>query len=65
MLTYQLRPRVIRITGGGQPTFPSNAEINFYLQPLHLFGMAAEGGRAMVQGHAASILWNANTGRLL
>jgi len=63
MLTYQVRPRVFRITGDRKPEFPAEVEVSLYLQPLQPFGMAAEGGLTAVRGSRVKILFNANTGQ--
>ena len=45
MLTYQVRPRVFRLTSGEKPTFPAHGEICFYFQPPQPFGARRGGGR--------------------
>jgi hypothetical protein len=56
MLTYQVRPRVFRITGDRKPEFPAEVEVSLYLQPLQPFGMAAGGGLTAVRGSLVNIL---------
>jgi hypothetical protein len=63
MLTYQVRPRVFRITGDRKLEFPAEVEVSLYLQPLQPFGMAAGGGLTAVRGSRVNILFNANTGQ--
>lgn len=62
MLTYQVRPRVLRFAGEKVPDFPAQGKISFHLQPLQPFGATADGGRTAVQAVKASTLFNANTG---
>ena len=63
MLTYQVRPRVIRVIGDKPPQFPSAAEVVFCFQPLQPFGMEAGGGRTATRAEPARMLFNANTGQ--
>ena len=46
MFTYQVRPRVLRISGDRKPDFPANVEVSLYFQPLQPFGKASGGGLA-------------------
>lgn len=62
MLTYQVRPRVLRFDAENVPTFPGEGKVNFYLQPLQPFGAAADGGKTAVRAVKARALFNANTG---
>jgi len=63
MLTYQVRPRVFRITGDRKPEFPAEVEVSLYFQPLQPFGMAVGDGLTVVRGSLVKILFNANTGQ--
>jgi hypothetical protein len=63
MLTYQVRPRVLHITGDRKPEFPAEVEVWLYFQPLQPFGKAAGGGLTTVQSQPASVFFNANTGQ--
>ena len=63
MLTYQVRPRVIRIIGDRRLEFPADVEVKLYFQPLQPFGMAPGGGLTTVQSQPASVFFNANTGQ--
>lgn len=63
MLTYQVRPRVFRITGHQKPEFPAEVEVSLYLQPLQPFGMAAGGGSTAVLETRANMQFNANIGQ--
>ncbi len=62
MLTYQVRPRIFRLTSGKEPTFPALAEICFHFQPPQPFGAAAGGGRTAVRGVGGLAFFNANSG---
>jgi hypothetical protein len=62
MLTYQVRPRVLKLEEGHTLPFPADGEVHFYFSPLQPFGVEAEGGHTAVQNVAASVLFNANTG---
>lgn len=62
MLTYQIRPRVFRIEEGQSAPFPAECEVRFHLGPPQPFGLEADGGRTLVQGAGAELLFNANTG---
>lgn len=61
MLTYQVRPRVLRHKPGEELTFPAQCEVRFHFQPLQPFGAAAGGGRTAVRAVAARALFNANS----
>ena len=63
MLTYRIRPRVFQFTGDGTLHVPAAAEARFHLQSLQPFGMSAGGGRTIVKGAAAQVLYIANTGQ--
>lgn len=63
MLTYQVRPRVIRISNNQEPQFPAEVEISLYFQPLQPFGKASGGGLTAVQSKGARVFFNANTGQ--
>jgi hypothetical protein len=63
MLTYQVRPRVFRILGDCQPTFPNDVEVVFTFLPKQPFGAESGGGLTAVQSQAASVFFNANTGQ--
>lgn len=63
MLTYQVRPRIYRLEEGKKFSFPNDAELIFYLQPLQPFGKEPGGGRTAVRDVGASVLFDANTGR--
>src|ERR1044071_9976274 len=64
MLTYQIRPRVLKTTGDVAPEFPADVVINYYLQPLQAFGDSNLGGRLFIHnGVGQGILFNANTGQ--
>ena len=64
MLTYQLRPRTLRIKGTKPPVFPADVVIHFFFQPLQAFGDSNTGGRTLIQHSAnASVLINGNTGQ--
>jgi len=62
MLTYQVRPRVFRITDGEKFEFPSDGQIRFSFLPLQPFGMEAGGGHTAVRAVKGSAYFNANTG---
>lgn len=62
MLTYQVRPRVLRINGSTLPQLPAQGQVRFHLAPPQPFGMQAGGGRTAVKNAPASALFNANTG---
>ena len=62
MLTYQVRPRILRFDAERVPTFPGEGKVNFYLQPPQPFGVTADGGRTAVRAVKAHALFNANTG---
>ncbi len=64
MLTYQVRPRQLKIRGDVAPTFPNDVVINIRFQPKQAFGDANEGGRTLVQ-HAStcSVYFNTNNGQ--
>jgi hypothetical protein len=62
MMTYQVRPRVFQIKGGGQPSFPADAEIRFHFRPLQPFGMEAGGGRTVVMDANSHCLFDVSTG---
>jgi hypothetical protein len=63
MLTYQVRPRVLRVIGDKPPQFPAEAEVVFCFQPLQPFGMEVGGGRTATRAEPARMLFNANTGQ--
>jgi hypothetical protein len=63
MLTYQVRPHVLKIVGNKEPQLPGDVEVTFHCQPLQPFGMEAGGGLTTVQSKAASVFFNANTGQ--
>jgi hypothetical protein len=62
MLTYQVRPRVVRVESDKELAFPAECRINFYFQPLQPFGESAGGGRTAMKASPASAYFNANTG---
>lgn len=64
MLTYQVRPRQLRLRGSVAPRFPADVVVKIRLQPKQAFGDANEGGRTLVQ-HAStcSIMFNTNNGQ--
>jgi len=62
MLTYQIRPRVLRLEGAEELRFPADGKVNFIFGPLQPFGIEASGGRTAIRAAAASVLFNANTG---
>lgn len=63
MLTYQVRPRVLRIPDGCRLEFPAEVEVSLYLKPLQPFGMAPGGGLTAVRCTGARVLFDANTGQ--
>ena len=63
MLTYQVRPRVLRLEGKEALSFPANGEIRFYFSPGQPFGTESGGGNTMVQNVGASVFFNMNTGK--
>jgi hypothetical protein len=63
MLTYQVRPRVLRITDDQKLEFPAEVEVSLYFQPLQPFGKAPGGGLTTVRSQPASVFFNANTGQ--
>src|SRR4030095_6801962 len=62
MLTYQIRPRVFRLTPDAQLTFPAQCLVRFHFQPQQPFGTAAGGGHTAVRAVPAKALFNANSG---
>ena len=62
VLTYELRPRILRLKPDEQLTFPAQCELYFHFQPRQPFGTEAGEGRTAVQAVAASVFFNANTG---
>jgi hypothetical protein len=63
MLTYQVRPRVLRITGDQKPEFPADVEVSLHFQPLQPFGKAPGGGLTTVRSQPGRVFFNANTGQ--
>lgn len=63
MLTYQVRPRVLRIKGNKKLEFPNDVDVRFYFQPLQPFGKACGGGLTAVRCQPARVFFNANTGQ--
>jgi len=63
MLTYQVRPRIYRHSEGTKITFPNDVELVFCFHPLQPFGKDPGGGRTAVLSVAASVLFDANTGK--
>ena len=61
MLTYQIRPRVLRIAE--LVKFPARCEINVYFAPDQPFGAAPGGGRTTTRAAGATSTFNANTGQ--
>ena len=62
MLTYQVRPRVFKISNSGSLNFPDKGKVKFHFSPLQPFGMEAGGGHTAVRAVKAKAIFNANTG---
>ena len=63
MFTYQLRPRVFRITDGDVLSFPNSVEILVVMGPLQPFGSGLDHGQTSVRSRTARLEFNANTGK--
>ena len=64
MLTYQLQPRVFK-GEKGTFSFPGAVTIEVKLAPPTAFGMKDDLSRTLVLERPASLIYNANTGRVL
>ena len=62
MLTYQVRPRVLRTSDGQQIVLPADIVVRFHFLPQQPFGEEAGGGRTAVRAQPAKAVFNANTG---
>jgi len=62
MLSYQARPRILKIEHATSLPFPAQGEIRFHFSPGQPFGVKAGGGHTAVQNVTASSMFNANTG---
>lgn len=63
MLTYRARRRIFRLDNDASIAFPAEAVVRFHFQPPAAFGSSADGGRAIVRGAAARVIFDSNTGR--
>ena len=64
MLTYQLQPRIFKLVKGTFQ-FPNKVAIQTKLAPPMAFGTKDDLSRTLVQSRQASVIYNANTGRML
>jgi hypothetical protein len=62
MLTYQARPRVFQHQPGENLEFPAQGEFVLHFRPSQPFGVTPGGGRTIVRGAEASVLFNMNSG---
>ncbi len=65
MFTYNVRPRVFRISDGAALAFPSDVEVKFEFHPDTAFGNKGAAGRTWRQSTAGGTVFNANTGHFL
>jgi len=63
MFTYQIRPRIFRLSEGTSFSFPAKGIVKFVFGPHQPFGTKSDGGRTAVKAVAAKVLFNANTGQ--
>ena len=64
MLTYHLHPRRFRFENGESYQFPNTCSICFHFVPKQPFGADATGGRTAVAKVPATLLFDANSGRI-
>jgi len=63
MLTYRVRPRILKFDPGTKIAFPALAEVTFQFAPAQAFGVEAGGGRTAVRAVAATMTFNVRTGQ--
>ncbi|HEY7642862.1 MAG TPA: hypothetical protein VH814_24215 [Steroidobacteraceae bacterium] len=63
MLTYQIRPRVLRLDSDQVPSWPADVVIELHFSPGQPFGTSRTGGRTAVRNEKASLIVNANNGQ--
>ncbi|MBK8062484.1 MAG: hypothetical protein IPK33_32585 [Gemmatimonadetes bacterium] len=63
MLTYRIRPRVLRLEGDKAPSFPARVTVRCHFSPLQPFGSGIDGGRTARRSSPASAYFDANTGQ--
>jgi hypothetical protein len=62
MLTYRIRPRVLKIDPPKDVSFPADVCVRFHFEPKQPFGGTSDGGRTAAKDTPATALFNANTG---
>lgn len=63
MLTYRVRPRILKFDAGTKIVVPALTEVTFQFAPGQAFGVEAGGGRPAVRAVAATVMLNARTGQ--
>lgn len=63
MLTYRVRPRILKFEPGTKITVPAMAEVTFQFTPPQAFGSEAGGGRTAVRAVGAKMTLNMRTGQ--
>ncbi|CAG0971164.1 hypothetical protein ANRL3_01509 [Anaerolineae bacterium] len=63
MLTYRVRPRVIKFDPGTKIHCPAQASVDFVFAPDQAFGVESGGGRTAVRGVAGTVTMDRRTGQ--